>query len=113
MTEKRLHNQIRRRCRRRRDFVLSKDVTLPEMPGSSTLEVATSRLVTGTLQSDLHMEFAAVGNRVSVLYDPGHVIFTNTLTEPVDCLVRNSRTNCSRGVTQTSEIGQFPGLLNS
>ena len=70
-----------------RDFVLSKDVTLPEMPGSSTLEVATSRLVTGTLQSDLHMEFAAVGNRVSVLYDPGHVIFTNTLTEPVDCLV--------------------------
>lgn len=70
-----------------KDFVLSKDVSLPEMPGSSTLEVTTSRLVTGTLQSNLHMEFAAVGNRVAVLYDPRHPMFTNTLTEPVDCLV--------------------------
>jgi len=70
-----------------KDFVLSKDVSLPEMPGSSTLEVTTSRLVTGTLQSSLHMEFAAVGNRVAVLYDPRHPMFTNTLTEPVDCLV--------------------------
>ena len=70
-----------------KDVVLSKDVSLPEMPGSSTLEVTTSRLVTGTLQFNLHMEFAAVGNRVAVLYDPGHVLFTNTLTEPVDCLV--------------------------
>ena len=70
-----------------KDFVLSKDVSLPEMPGSSTLEVTTSRLVTGTLQSNLHMEFAAVGNRVAVLYDPRHPMFTNTLIEPVDCLV--------------------------
>ena len=70
-----------------KDVVLSKDVSLPEMPGSSTLEVTTSRLVTGTLQSTLHMEFAAVGNHVAVLYDPRHALFTNTLTEPVDCLV--------------------------
>ena len=70
-----------------KDVVLSKDVSLPEMPGSSTLEVTTSRLVTGTLQSNLHMEFAAVGNHVAVLYDPRHALFTNTLTEPVDCLV--------------------------
>ena len=70
-----------------KDVVLSKDISLPEMPGSSTLEVTTSRLVTGTLQSNLHMEFAAVGNRVAVLYDERHALFTNTLTEPVDCLV--------------------------
>ena len=70
-----------------KDVVLSKDVSLPEMPGSSSLEVTTSRLLTGTLQSNLHMEFAAVGNRVAVLYDPRHALFTNTLTEPVDCLV--------------------------
>ena len=70
-----------------KDVFLSKDVSLPEMPGSSTLEVTTSRVVTGTLQSNLHMEFAAVGNRVTVLYDPRHTLFTNTLTEPVDCLV--------------------------
>ena len=70
-----------------KDVLLSKDISLPEMPGSSTLEVITSRLVTGTLQSNLHMEFAAVGNRVAVLYDQRHVLFTNTLTEPVDCLV--------------------------
>ena len=70
-----------------KDVVLSKDISLPEMPGSSTLEVITSRLVTGTLQSNLHMEFAAVGNRVAVLYDERHALFTNTLTEPVDCLV--------------------------
>ena len=58
-----------------RDYVLSKDVTLTEMPGSPTLEMTTSRLVAGTLQSTLHMEFAAVGNRVSVLYDPRHGLF--------------------------------------
>lgn len=69
------------------DVFLSKDVALPEMPGSSTLEVTTSRLVTGSLRSNLHMEFAAVGNRITVLYDPLHTLFTNTLTEPVDCLV--------------------------
>ena len=70
-----------------KDFVLSKDISLPEIPGSSTLELTTSRLVTGTLPTNLHMEFAAVGNRVAVLYNPGHAMFTNTLTEPVDCLV--------------------------
>ena len=70
-----------------KDVVLSKDVSLLEMPGSSILEVTTSRLVTGTLQSNIHMDFAAVGNRVAVLYDPRHALFTNTLTEPVDCLV--------------------------
>ena len=70
-----------------RDFVLSKDISLPEIPGTSTLEVTTSRLVIGTLQPNLHMEFAAVGNRVSVLYNPRHAMFTNTLIEPVDCLV--------------------------
>ena len=70
-----------------KDAFLSKDVSLPEMPGSSTLEVTTSRLVTGTLRSNLHLEFAPVGNRVEVLYDPRHTLFTNTLTEPVDCLV--------------------------
>ena len=70
-----------------KDFVLSKDVSLPEIPGSSTLEVTTSRLVAGILYSNLHMEFAAVGNRVAVLYDPRHAMFTHTLTEPVDCLV--------------------------
>jgi hypothetical protein len=70
-----------------RDIVLSKDVSLPEIPGSSPLEVTTAKLVIGTLQSNLHMEFAAVGNRVSVLYNPRHAMFTNTLIEPVDCLV--------------------------
>ena len=70
-----------------KDVFLSKDVSLPEMPGSSSLEVTTSRLVTGTLRSNLHMEFAPVGNRVEVLYDPRHTLFTNTMTEPVDCLV--------------------------
>ena len=70
-----------------KDVFLSKDVSIPEMPGSSTLEVTTSRLVTGTLRSNLHMEFAPVGNRAEVLYDPRHTLFTKTLTEPVDCLV--------------------------
>ena len=69
------------------DVVLSNDISLPELPGSSTLEVTTSRLVTGTLESNLHIEFAAVGAKVTVLYDPRHRLFTQTLTEPVDCLV--------------------------
>ena len=70
-----------------KDIVLSKDISLPEIPGSSILGVTTSRLVIGTLQSTLHMDFAAIGNRVSVLYNPRHAMFSNTLIEPVDCLV--------------------------
>ena len=108
-----------------KDFVLSKDVSLPEMPGSSTLEVTTSRLVTGTLQSNLHMDFAAIGNRVAVLYDPRHPMFTSTLTEPVDCLVeelafqllRRSNTNqqewpISR-ITQLLKERYYPWSIRS
>ena len=95
------------------------------MPGSSTLEVATSRLVTGTLQSNLHMEFAAVGNRVAVLYDPRHALFTNTLTEPVDCLVEElayqllQRSNTNQREWPISRITQllrekyFPSSIRS
>ena len=108
-----------------KDVVLSKDISLPEIPGSSTLEVTTSRLVTGTLQSNLHMEFAAVGNRVAVLYDERHALFTNTLTEPVDCLVeelayqllQRSNTNqrewpISR-ITQVLKEKYFPWSIRS
>ena len=69
-------------------LVLSKEISLPELPGSPTAQMSKPlRLVSGALPSNLHMEFAAVGNRISVLYDPQHRLFTNTLTEPVDCLV--------------------------
>ena len=94
------------------DVFLSKDVSLPEMPGTSTLEVTTSRLVTGNLPSSLHMECAPVGNRVEVLYDPRHTLFTNTLTEPVDCLVEElayqllQRSNTSQREWPISRITQ-------
>ena len=108
-----------------RDIVLSKEVSLPEMPGSSTLEVTTSRLVTGTLRSNLHMEFAAVGNRAAVLYDPRHSIFTSTLTEPVDCLVEElayqllQRSNANQRdwpisrITQLLKEKHFPWSVRS
>ena len=96
-----------------KDVFLSKDVSIPEMPGFSTLEVTTSRLVTGSLRSKLHMEFAPVGNRVEVLYDPRHTLFTNTLTEPVDCLVEElafqllQRSNTNQREWPISKITQL------
>ena len=69
------------------DVFLSKDISVSEMTGAPTLSVTSSKLLTGRLESGLHMEFAAVGNHVSMLYDPDHRMFTDSLTEPVDCLV--------------------------
>ncbi|MYC97208.1 MAG: ATP-binding protein [Caldilineaceae bacterium SB0661_bin_32] len=96
-----------------KDVFLSRDVSIPEMPGFSTLEVTTSRLVTGSLRSKLHMEFAPVGNRVEVLYDPRHTLFTSTLTEPVDCLVEElafqllQRSNTNQREWPISKITQL------
>ena len=42
-----------------RDIALSKEISLPELPGSSPLNVETSRIVSGSLPSGLHMELAA------------------------------------------------------
>ena len=96
-----------------RDVILSKEISLPEMPGAPTLEVSTSRLTVGSLESRLHIDFAAVGNRASVLYDPNHTLFTSTLTEPVDCLVEEvayqllQRSNGSRRQWPVSRITQL------
>ena len=108
-----------------KDVVLSKDVSLPEITGSSTIEVTVSRLVYGTLESDLHMDFAAVGNRVAVLFDPRHSLFTSTLTEPVDCLVEElayqllQRSNTNQqlwpisGITQLLRQKYYPWSIRS
>ena len=95
------------------DIALSKEISLPELPGSSPLNVETSRIVSGSLPSGLHMEFAAVGNRISVLYDPQHRLYTHSLTEPVDCLVEElayqllQRSNSNQLDWPISRIGQL------
>ena len=95
------------------DIALSKEISLPELPGSSPLNLETSRIVSGSLPSGLHMEFAAVGNRISVLYDPQHRLYTHSLTEPVDCLVEElayqllQRSNTSQLDWPISRIGQL------
>ena len=96
-----------------RDIALSKEISLPELPGSSPLNLETSRIVSGSLPSGLHMEFAAVGNRISVLYDPQHRLYTHSLTEPVDCLVEElayqllQRSNTNQLDWPISRIGQL------
>ena len=96
-----------------RDMVLSKEISLPELPGSPLLNVETSRIVSGSLPSGLHMEFAAVGNRISVLYEPLHRLFTHSLTEPVDCLVEElayqllQRSNTNQLAWPISRIGHL------
>jgi hypothetical protein len=70
------------------DPVLSGQFTVAQIPGCPTLRVETSRLLRGRLSSGLHMEFAASGNRALATYDPTHSLFTESLVEPVDCLVQ-------------------------
>jgi hypothetical protein len=69
------------------DTALSGVFELPEVPGSPTLEVTSQRLVTGKLQGSRPIDFAAVGSSVQFTYDPRHALFTQSLEEPVDCLV--------------------------
>jgi hypothetical protein len=69
------------------DAALSGIFELPEVPGSPKLDVASERLVVGKLANGAPIEFAAVGSRVEFKYDPRHAVFTQSLIEPVDCLV--------------------------
>lgn len=68
------------------DPALSGDFIIDDIPSCPTLSVETRKLISGSLSSGLHMEFAAAGNRVVVTYDPNHALFTDTLIDPVDCL---------------------------
>ena len=103
----------RQESQEEKDVVLSKDISLPEIEGSSTIETTVSKLVSGALESNLHINFAAVGNRVAVLYDPRHSLFTDTLTEPVDCLVEElayqllQRSNTNQQSWPISRIAQL------
>lgn len=69
------------------DAALSGTFELPEVPGSPRLEVTSERLILGKLAGGAPIQFAAVGSRVEFRYDPKHPMFTQSLTEPVDCLV--------------------------
>lgn len=60
---------------------------LADIPGSPTLDVTTEELVSGQLPLGLHIEFSAAGSRVDITYNPRHKAFTESLLEPVDCLV--------------------------
>ena len=68
-----------------RDTALSLSVELPEIPGSPILNVITDRLVSGSLESGLHLEVAPLASNVTIAYDPNHEMFTRTLTQPLDC----------------------------
>ena len=95
------------------DVILSKELSLPEMPGAPTLQITTSKLTAGNLESGLHIDFGAVGNRASMLYNPRHSLFISTLTEPVDCLVEElayqllQRSNANRTQWPMSRITQI------
>ena len=107
------------------DPTLSKEIKIPELPGSPTLEVTTYRLVVGALPSGLHMEFAVAGNRVSVVYDPRHSLFANSLTEPAECLAEElayqllQRSNATQKdwpisrITQLLKERHFPWAIRS
>jgi len=69
------------------DPTLSGAFTIDEIAGCPTLNVYTARLASGQLKTGLHMEFTSVSDRVIVSYDPAHELFTESLVEPVDCLV--------------------------
>ena len=107
------HEPVEPKLQEEPDVILSKEISLPEMPGAPTLEVNTSRLTIGRLESQLHIDFATVGNRASMLYDPRHSLFTSTLTEPVDCLVEEvayqllQRSNVNRRQWPLSRITQL------
>jgi hypothetical protein len=71
----------------REDSVLTGTYSIPEVPGSPTLDVAVMRLDAGSLSGGAHIEFAAVGSRIEVKYDPRHPMFQRSNMEPVDCVV--------------------------
>ena len=70
-----------------RDQSLSFVADLPDMVGSPSLNVTTERLVRGSLQNGSHLELAPMGNNLTVVYDPSHEIFRQTLADPLDCLL--------------------------
>ena len=69
------------------DSYLSFQADLPEMNGSPRMNVSTERLIRGSLRQGLHLELAPVGNNLTVIYDPRHEIFTQTLAQPLDCIL--------------------------
>jgi hypothetical protein len=95
------------------DSSLSGDFTVDGIDACPTLNVETRRLTSGRLGSGQHMEFAAAGSRVVVSYDPAHPLFTESLVEPVDCLVEElafqflSRTNVVQADWGVSRIAQY------
>lgn len=70
-----------------RDTSLTFQAELPEMVGSPKLNVVTERVIKGPLRNGLHIQLAPVGNSVTMIYDPDHEIFAETLTNPLDCLL--------------------------
>jgi hypothetical protein len=79
---------VERSTQEAEDPSMSGEFTVDGIPSCPTLNVLTSRVTTGRLRSGMHMEFATVSNRVVATYDPAHELFTDSLVEPVDCLVQ-------------------------
>ena len=69
------------------DPSLSGTFGVPAIPGSPTLDVSSERMTNGKLALDQPIEFSVAGTQVEFVYDPEHTLFTNSLLEPVDCLV--------------------------
>jgi hypothetical protein len=69
------------------DPVLSGVYELMDLPGAPRLEVTAERVTKGMLPGRRPIEFGAVASRVEFAYDPRHPLFTNSLLDPVDCLI--------------------------
>lgn len=72
---------------READPSLSGSFTISQIPGAPTLEITSERLTNGELTDGQPIEFAVVGTRAEFVYNGGHLLFRDTLTEPVDCLI--------------------------
>lgn len=104
---------------------LSTSIRFDEIPNAPTLELRTEVLTKGRLPSGLHVELAVAGNHITAIFDPNHIMFTQTLTEPVDCLVQElafqilQRSNVTQSAWPVSRVSQrlkelyFPFALES
>jgi hypothetical protein len=72
---------------RQEDPSLSGTFELPEVPGAPRLEVSAEQVVTGRLDGGKAIQFATIAGRAEFIYDPRHLTFTQSLLQPVDCLI--------------------------
>ncbi len=69
------------------DPSLTGTFAVPDIPGAPTLEVTGERVISGKLPNGQPIEFSVAGTRAEFVYDPEHDLFTDSLVEPVDCLI--------------------------